>query len=92
MAKPFLTQQLQNVADVLTFDNYDYTKVGSTFTFTGSTDCEIVVDSTYVDGVFQIDIDTQNINVRHTFHKPIDTAYFAYMLRSVPGTNNYTQR
>lgn len=82
-------QQIANVAEVLTFDGYDYEKIGNVFIFQGTLDNEICIGAGYStkDKQYSITIDTMNVIVNHKHHKVIDTAYISYLLRRVPGIN-----
>ena len=83
--------QLQGIASVLISQKYNFILTGTNITFMVDETTPIEIANTFTGDQYNIAIffnDGTEV-VSHSHHKVIDGAYFSYMLRKVPGTNNY---
>ena len=86
--------QLQGIASVLISQEYNFILVGTNITFMVDETTPIEISNTFTGKEYNITIlynDGTEV-VSHSHHKVIDGAYFSYMLRKVPGTNNYNNK
>tara|TARA_R110002126_G_scaffold97661_1_gene227415 strand:+ start:2743 stop:3030 length:288 start_codon:yes stop_codon:yes gene_type:complete len=83
--------QLQGIASVLISQEYNFIVVGNNITFMIDETSPIEIKNTFTGTQYNLSIfynDGSEV-ISHSHHKVIDGAYFSYMLRKVPGTNNY---
>ena len=86
-----LLTQLEYIGNVLVSGNYDFSKKGSTFTFIDNDGVECTIDSFYDGTKYNAIIKGATKTAKYRHHKVIDAAYISYMMRKVPGTNNFTR-